>query len=308
MMLRGLITLLFTGFLLVVSGCSSAAEPELPDSHDTSSVAQKLTGSDGSSFLRAITSFEWSDDGRRAAETLAWVPADANSPDLKTAEQAGASAHAIATFLSSNPQSCTETSARNPELFGAYVKALIPYVGAMVGDPSDTAGFGPLDPLDGSMPATTKLFAAMACDAGDEFTTAASERASAYEEAFADFAAKNPTLDEPDDVRNYLYQAARLSGLISAGARTARVQADPTTVQTPYHVQYLLVSRMVHGSDPRISPEYFSSDGSLKSARELDGGSWSRYNGQLASYLTSYPQLDDAVNDFGRISSSIGKP
>ncbi|RAV15077.1 hypothetical protein DQP55_06825 [Mycolicibacterium sp. GF69] len=303
---RRILTLLITGAILITGGCSSTPEPEVPS--DAAGVAEKVTGPSGQTFLRDITSYEWSDGGQHVSQTLIWIPAQADSPDPDAAQRAGAAAHAIAVFLSSNQDKCTETSSRNPALFGTYVKALIPYLGAMVGNQSSTAGFDPLDPLGGSMPTTTKLFASMACDAGDEFTAAATERAATYEEKFADFAAAHRNLGEPNDIQEELFQAARLRGLVSAGARAAGVQEDSTSVLTPYHLQYMLVSRMVHGSDPQISPEFFRPDGSLKSSQELEGGSWSRYNGQLAGYLENYPQLSDAVWEFEEISSAIGRP
>jgi len=64
---------------------------------------------------------------------------------------------------------------------------------------------------------------------------------------------------------------------------------------------------MVRGSAPFISPEYFNPDGSLKSADEIDGP-WARYNAQLGSYLTSYPQITGAIKAFQDTFTAIGQP
>jgi len=295
-------------FMVLVSAACTPSAPALPTDASPAAVSEEVRGSGGSSFLGDITSYEWPDDGRHAGELLSWIPRDAKTSDPETANRAGATAHAIATFLADHYNEVKGAGATNPALIQAYATALIPYLGAMVGDPNGTSGFEPLDSLDSSMPRTAEVFAVMATDAAADhtFIDAASSHADTYEKQFADLAAADPTLSSPN-WRNDLLPAARIRGLIKAGSRLAGRQPDPTTQRSVYELQYLVVSRMVRGSAPFISPEYFNPDGSLKSADEIDGP-WSRYNAQLGSYLTSYPQITDAIKVFQDTFTAIGQP
>jgi len=306
MMLRQATAAWCVAILLTISGCSPSP-PALPDDSPTA-VAQQITGSDGDGFLKEITNFDWRDDGGRAGELLAWVPSDANSADPAAAEQAGKTAFTIAEFLADNYDDVREAAETNPVLIEAYAVALKPYLGAMVGEPSGTAGFEPLDPLDSAMPRTVDVFALITGTGNSGFIEAASELASAYEDQFADYAAADPTLTTPDARYSALAAAARLRGLITAGTRKAGGQPDPTTMGAIYRLDYKLVSRLVHDSAPGIDPAYFNPDGSLKSADELDdSASWSHYNSQLGGHLLAYPELREATNEFRDVYETIAR-
>lgn len=293
--------------LILASAACTPAAPALPSDANPVTVSERVTGSGGSAFLDEITTFEWSDDGRRAGDLLSWIPRDAGSSDPATATRAGTTAHAIAAYLADHYKDVNDAGRTNPALIHAYAAALIPYLGAMVGDPKGTSGFQPLDSLDSSMASTAKVFAAMATDAADRtFVDAASSRADTYEKRFADLAATDPTLSNPD-WRNELLPAARIRGLIKAAARLAGRQPDPTTQRSIYELQYMVVSRMVRGSAPSIGPEYFNPDGTLKSTDEIDGP-FSRYNAELGSFLMSYPQITDAIKDFQHTFTAVGEP
>lgn len=292
--------------LICCTACSNSSEPDLASVANPAAASQKLTGADGPTFLREISTYEWSDDGKRAAASLAWIPADATSADPTVAQRAGRTAHAIAEFLAGDWQGTKAASAENPALFEAYAKALIPYQAALVGGSTGTAGFAPLESPDGKMPKTAQLFAAMSGrPAGRSFIEAAASRATSYEEQFANYAAANPTLPHTEPGQEELLLAARLRGLISAGTRLAGEQTVPPTETSLYELQFMVVSRMVRGRDPRISPEFFNPDGSLRSADQIDGGSWSRYNAELASVLAPFPRLTEAIETFGETAQAI---
>src|SRR5262249_19630117 len=173
--------------VLLSAACSPSA-PELPSDTSPAAVADRLTGSGGSAFLSDITTHEWPDDGRRAGELLSWIPRDAGSSDQATAARAGAPAHALAVFLADHYSERKSSGGLNPALIQSYAGALIPYVRAMVGDPTGTSGFEPLDGLDTDMPRTASVFAAMASDpkANEMFTNAAKKSGAAFEQDFAD--------------------------------------------------------------------------------------------------------------------------
>jgi hypothetical protein len=292
---------------LVAAACSPSA-PALPTDTNPDKLAGQISGAEGTAFLRDITTHEWPDEGQRAGELLSWIPRDARSSDSATAARAGATTHALAAFLADHYTEVKDAGSTNPALIQSYTAALIPYLGAMVGDPSGTSGFEPLDRLGSPMQRTALVFAVIAGDAAAnrEFTDAAKNRAAKYEQQFAGYAAADPSLSKPDPRREPLAWAARLLGLVAAGDRLANPDsAEPLSFRPATEVQYEIVSRMVGRSDPRISPDYFNPDGTLKPPDKVGNGAWSLYDSQLANYLASYPRLSDAIAEFDRMYLSI---
>ncbi len=101
-------------FMVLVSAACTPSAPALPTDASPAAVSEKVRGSGGSSFLGDITSFERPDDGRHAGELLSWIPRDAKSSDPETANRAGATAHAIATFLADHYNDVKERAQPTP--------------------------------------------------------------------------------------------------------------------------------------------------------------------------------------------------
>jgi hypothetical protein len=267
---------------------------------DVVDIADRLTGPDGQSFLRDITSSSWKDDGRRAAELFAWIPRDATSTDRAAADRAGKAAHAIASFLADNRDSF-EGAPANPALWQAFSQSLMPYLGVMVGDDSGVAGFEPLDGPNSQMRQTASMFAAMAkhIDADKTFTEAASARAQSYEEAFAKAAVAEPLLADRGAAQRTLLQAARLRSLVATGAYMADpASGKPAVAYAQTELAYQVASLTVRPGDPHINPEYFK-EGRLLSPSEISEADWSIYDSQLAVYLAPWPRIFDAIQQFG---------
>lgn len=292
----------------VVTAACSPSTPALPTDTSPDKVAGQISGGEGTAFLRDITIHEWPDEGQRAGELLSWIPRDARSSNSPTAARSGTTAHALAAFLADHYTEVKDAGSTNPALIRSYAAALAPYLGAMVGDPSSTSGFDPLDRLGSPMQRTALVFAVIAGDgaANREFTDAAKNRAAEYEQQFASYAAADPSLSKPDPRRESLAWAARLLGLVAAGDQLSNPDsAVPLSFRPATDVQYEIVSRMVRRSDPRISPEYFNPDGILMSPDQVGNDAWSLYDSQLANYLATYPKLSDAITEFDSTYLSI---
>src|SRR5262245_2020892 len=125
--------------MLVVSLAGCGRAPELPA--DDAATYQMVTGGDGQQFLRHISSHDWDDGGKAAADRLSWIARDARSADEAAARRAGEAAHAIATFLAENRDELSALPAGwfglrhrpvgelNPELVRGYASALTPFQG-----------------------------------------------------------------------------------------------------------------------------------------------------------------------------------
>lgn len=206
--------------LAVLTGCSnSPAVPELPSETNPSAVWDAITGSGGAALLSDMTMYPWDDGGRRAGDLLSWIPDDAQSPDRFVAERAGQSALAVATFLADKREALAEAPP-NPILWQSFASSLVPYLGALVGDDDGSQGFEPLDALESIESPVTRtvgLFRAMMknSEANETFIDAATKRAKAYQEAFANAVSKDPRLAGTNDTRQWLIQAVRLRGVVA---------------------------------------------------------------------------------------------
>jgi hypothetical protein len=284
---------------LLVVGCGSQSVPELPSSTDRSTIVGIVTGPQGQKFLRDITAAKWNDEGGRAAELFAWIPHDAQSPDLSIATSAGQTAHAIASFLSGDDAS---DDPNNSSLWQMFARSLIPYLGATVGDPLGVAGFAPLDELDTEMRHSAAIFTAITKDAeaNRAYTDAARKLAQVYEAAFAKAAVGDPLQADQGNAQRDILRAARLRGLIAAGAFMANPQTGrPTAAKAQTEVAYLVASLTARPGDTHINPEFFIAD-RLKSPAEISDADWSIYDTQLTVFLAPSPQINDAIRRFGR--------
>lgn len=294
--------------LVTLVGCTSDTEPELPASTDAVAIGDRVAGPDGQAFLWEITSASWGDDGRRAAELFARIPRDAQSTDQASATRAGQTAHAIASFLADDREKIASAPA-NPALWQAFAQALVPYIGAMVGDAAGVAGFEPLDDPGSQMRRTASLFAAMTKDseANQTFTTTASERADTYEVAFARTAVAEPLLADRASAQKDLLRAARLRGLVATGAHLANPSSEnPTPSVAQTELAYQVVSLTARPDDPHINEEFFR-DGRLLPPSEIAVEDWSIYDSQLTVYLAPWPRINDAIRQFGSAYNVIAR-
>ncbi|WP_131807544.1 hypothetical protein [Mycolicibacterium wolinskyi] len=293
----------------ICCACSTKA-PDLPSDIGPAAIADLIAGPEGTRFLEDITAFEWSDEGRQAGDLVAWVARDARSTDPKSAERAGRTAYVIAQFLADGDTAVKSAGERNPALLASYADALVPYQGTMIGDPSGTSGFTPLDDLSGNLPRTSALFSVFQRTAAGNniFIDEAKRRAISYEQEFAKFAAANPTDIAADEQPQPLLWAARLLGLLSRGNQLAHSDQDDIAPGVTTQLRYEITSRMVRGSNPRISPQFFAPDGSLIPPDDLHGGPLNLYSAQLTGYLSTYPQIEDAIRMFGQEFAAIATP
>lgn len=281
--------------------------PTLPSDTSPAAVAALLTGPDGTRFLGQISSFQWSDAGREASGLFDWIATDAHSSDPETAARAGVSAHALAEYLAGQPAGST-TNVNNAALLTGYAKALSPFQSTMIGDSRRTSEFQPLDNLESGLPRTARVFSAIvsASDARKHFAGAAESLAETYEGKFTEFAAANPTLPDGRIERSYVLWSARLRGLLARSITLAdSVDKASGSAGATTQLRFAIVSRMVHGSDPRISPQYFTDEGTLIDPAKLQGGLLSLYSAQLVNYLSTYPRLADAVAEFDQTLNLI---
>jgi hypothetical protein len=300
------VTLVIAALLALLVGCTSDEEPELPSHTDVSAIADRVTGPDGQNFLRQIVSASWDDGGRRAGELFGWIPRDAGSTDQVTATRAGQTAHAIASFLADERDISAGTPA-NPALWQAFAQSMVPYLGAAVGDESGVSAFAPLDGLDSQMRRTAALFAAMTKepDANRIFTAAASDRAHTYEAAFAKAAVAEPLSADRGDAQRDLLRAARLRGLVAAGAYIADPESEkPTAAHAQTELAYQVASLSARPDDPHINPEFFKGERLLPPSQIADVD-WSIYDSQLTVFLAASPQILEAIQQFGRVYGLI---
>jgi hypothetical protein len=303
--------------LLGILGACGHSSPKLPSDSSSGSIHQLITGPDGDQFLHDISTYKWGADSRRVTDLFTWIPREATSTDVREKTSAGETAHAIASFLADNSHdlmggekgSQASIGAVNPELTQTYADVVIPYLSAMVGDDAGTAGFRPLDGLQGPMPRTAAVFGVLATDstAGSRLADAVGTVADKYEEGFVGLAAADPTSSTNGD----LVRAARLLGLASS---TGLRRSDGATFQpgdVVADLQFRIAVRMARGPNVDLPQQFFKSDGSLMSPQEVRAKSgefgWEDYTSKLGAYLAKFPALTKAVTDFQREFSTAAE-
>lgn len=170
--------------------CSSNA-PDLSTPVTPETAHDRLTSSDGNTFLEEISTYKWSDVGQAAASYFDWIPREAQPSDPTTSQQAGETAHTLAVFLADHRETLeavpdglfgvrkAPVGEVNPQLVAAYGAALIPYLPAIAGS-DDSPGFPPFEhstPEDFAK--ARNVFAVIATnpDSGREFIDQAREDA-----------------------------------------------------------------------------------------------------------------------------------
>lgn len=290
----------------------ATAPPDLGSDTAPKATHDRLTGDNGVAFLEEVVRHQWEDDGRQAAELLAWIPRDAGSSDRAVATRAGETAHAVASFLADLRESLTDAPANNA-LWQAFANTLIPYLGALVGDETGVTGFKPLDgpkSPESLMRRTSSLFAAFVkhAEANTALTDAAKERAARYEEAFAKIAVAEPMMADRAEAWQELQRAAQLRGAAAAGPYLVDPESErpiPTLAQT--WVAYRVASLTARPGDEHINDEFFAGP-RLMSPDEIPESDWSIYDVQLTVYLAPWPRVLDAIRQFGRTYSRIANP
>lgn len=288
--------LALTGVLgIALVACGRA--PDLPA--DNTATYQMLTGANGQEFLRQLSSHDWDDGGRAAAERLSWIPRDTESTDESTAQRAGQAAHAIATFLADNKDELLRLSAGwfglqhqsvgelNPELVRGYGSALAPFQGALVGDVKSVPGFTFIgNGVDVS--STRNVFAVIDTNtqAGKEFNDSAYQRVKDYLRTYAEAVA-----DGKREGLVSLQHAAELAGVVDGGQRESGNSAIDT--ETPQHwinwANYEVAAAIgARPGDPDIPNEFFTSDGHLRSPDDVSKNDLPRFATALNNFSASH--------------------
>ncbi len=291
----------------VIAGCGMRA----PDvSGDAAASFGRLTGADGQKYLADISAYEWDDQGAAAAESLAWIGADAESPDATAASRAGQAAHAIAVYLAGSGRTLIDGDGigrRSPDLVRAYAAALSPFQGALFGvDTSDA--FPSLVSTPGDYSAARTVFAVIDTDtrAGNDFTARAYETADNYAKQFG------AAFGKPADGRYpTLSAAAYLSGIAYGGARESNNDAIVTrrAQQSLDHAAYNVATALQPPPGPKdFSPEFIFRDGPLKPPDKVAGQDPKiRYSEQLQIYLSHREGLGTLMNLFiGQFNHAAG--
>jgi hypothetical protein len=296
-----------------LSACGDKA-PDIPSDPSPVNVHRLVTGPDGDQFLSRLSRHPWGSESQNAAGLFTWIAPDAASADPETRKLAAETAYAIATFLSDNAGALTGSTgegkedestaigAVNPDLTQAYADALIPYLGAMVGDDKAISGFQPLDPLEGRMPRTSAMLGVLNINsaAGNRLADAVTALAGRYEEDLAESAAADPTLVASNDPS--LLRAARLLGLAKSSNLESSTGSrfEPGDVVTDF--QYRLAAKTIRGPNIDLPQQYFNQDGSLMSPDEVRDefgeSGWDDYSSKLGAYLAKSPANTRAVDAF----------
>lgn len=302
----------------LLCSCSDRG-PALPADSSPRSMHDILTSADSDEFLQSISLHPWGDENSRFTALFDWISKDARSTDAGRRTVAGQTARAVAQFLvndsnrlrgvSNGDASGASIGEINPELTDTYAAALIPYLGAMVGDPRGTSGFEPLDPTTGEMPRTVAAFAVLRTGeaAAQHLSGALAELVDDYESGFVDSAVAQSSSVQPRDITltraARLLSAAKTSGFETVGEYV--LDAGDVAAQ----LQYRLVHDLVDGPNVDISPQFFNRD-RLMSPNEvrsrLGESSWDEYTNQLNVFLSKMPPLAEAVTylqtTFARLS------
>ncbi|MDF3340198.1 hypothetical protein P3H80_22385 [Mycolicibacterium septicum] len=286
---------------LLVAGCSTAATPSLPDPSDPAAVTAKLTSKDAKEFLLEVSTYDWSDNGARAAEEFTWIPAAAASKDDQVAQQAGESARAIAGFLADKhdqlldirsglfSRNHTNVGQLNPDLVRSFGDALIPYQDALVCDDSKVRGFDSLERCDTAMPAVQSVFEVVStnAEAAAAFSEAAHEQVRQYIQTFADTELSSPALYPAAQGLTY---AGSLLGLLAVTANknqgTPPIDINKEATEARYTIAKATLAR-----EPGPSlPEKFFLNGVLMAPAQvrqnLGDSAYSEYAAGLISFLT----------------------
>lgn len=294
----------------IVNACSDDA-PVLPADSSPQSVRDRLTSQDGDRFLEEISLHPWQNDTDRVTALFSWIPDDATSTDAGRRAMAGQTARALGQFLANNSNELrggvgSETTKGsvggvNPELTESYAAALVPYLGAMVGDPRGTSDFESLDPADGAMPRTVAAFAALQTGeaAAEHLSSALAQLVDEYESTFVESAMVDLASVQPGNPS--LMRAARLLGAAKSSGFESVGEYALDAGDVAAQLQYRLARSLVDGPNTDISPQFFDRSRLLSPNEvrdQLGEASWDEYTNQLSVLLSKRPQLSEAVTHF----------
>lgn len=274
----------FRALLIVITAAyfavACAGPPELPDAVAQSQA--KFSQGDSQAWLSEISFYGWDDRGQAAAATLAWIAADALSPDPMKATSAGQAAQAIAQFLVTRKDDLAKISSGwlglrkrplaevNPYLLRAYSSSLTPYQGALVGDGTGVRGFTGFEASDSE--SLSKLRTVIAVidtdtDAGADFQIAADTRIKAYLKQYAEGWAKN----RRGDARLLAY-AGSLAGAVAGGqalSGNGSIEARSARHWTNWANYEMAVALGAHLGDEALPDYLFTAQGTLKSPDDV---------------------------------------
>ncbi|AKS32992.1 hypothetical protein [Mycolicibacterium goodii] len=266
--------------VLVSAGCGTESEPALPQRPDPSQVAAMLSNADANEFLYSISTYEWDDDGARAAELFQWIPSSATSADAQSAQLAGEAAHAIAAFFVDRNQQLLDMSsglfgrdhttvgARNPELVRSFADALAPFQGALVCDDRNARGFDLFEPCGDALLPAQSVFTVIGTDAeaAGTFCDAARARIRSYVQTFADTG-----LDSPDiyPAAQGLTHAGSLLGLLAVTAAKHDGLPPIDIEREATEVRYTIATAVLARHSDSNVPAWFFADGSLMTPEEV---------------------------------------
>ncbi|MDH6196409.1 hypothetical protein M2272_003052 [Mycobacterium frederiksbergense] len=128
---------------MLVVGCTSQDEPELPSSTNVVANAEKVTGSDGQAFLRDITTTSCQGDGREPADLFAWIPHDADlAPALQRVAYPENLASHMFTLADPRPEFASATTdLRMFDRTGTLLDAKVTWVRTIIEGPAPQCGF-----------------------------------------------------------------------------------------------------------------------------------------------------------------------
>lgn len=288
--------------VLFIGGCA-ASPPPLPA--DPAAVRAALSTPD---FLPGITTAQWPDGGRSAADALSWIATDATSENDEKATAAGQSAHAVASYLAqqqlelahipTGPFNLRKKSlgALNPQLTQGFAHILEPFQPNLVGDATRTRGFDPLDATANDHAAARRVFAVLDTDtaAGTAFNQAAYRNAEGYLRAFGEDSVRSP---QPDSTP-FAY-AALLYGVVAGGAELAgnsdiHVYGEQEAADIAAHT--IAAARGARPGD--LPAKFFTPAGVLMPPDQIPDADRIDYSEQLQLYLSRIPGIAKVILRF----------
>ncbi|GAS88993.1 hypothetical protein [Mycolicibacterium brisbanense] len=306
---------------LILPSCTTA-QPALPDPSDPYQLRDRVASATGQQFLKDVTIFKWKDHGARVAHLFTWVP-EWSTASVPTERQAAAdTAYGIVTFLADTAPTLLKLDKANngnvtvgdinPAIVESYTNAVIPFLGAMVGDPGNVAGFQPLDPLDSTMPRTFAAFTVLGTTATSSADLGAAivNLTDHYREVLANSLAANPVDD--NSISTQVARLAQLFGLAFASELKAPASSpyifDPEVVRT--ELDYTLARATIVGPNEDVDRRYFDVGGKLLAPeyvrQHLGEAAWAEYSGMLSRYVARSNSLNGVDSKFSdQLSKTI---
>ena len=249
--------------VITVSACSTSV-PELPPD-SPSEMLSVLSGDQGASVLKNVTTYEWDDDGAAAGSRFTWIGHNddaANQAAAVLADYLMTNHHTLGA-LDSGFLGLTKVSAAqlNPRLIRDYATGLAPHLGELVG--GNQGAFDSLRTQVTDEPlAPRNLLSLFVADpeAGRTAIEATHAAAEQYEEAAA---AAPPDSDESvadlkaaGSLLGAAYGAVKLADsdipTPSSGGATSEMAVRVATILVPEDPNPAIVSKYVQGG--RLMP------------------------------------------------------